>query len=54
MNKKLRNVTTIIALCIGLILVGTKAYATTAITLNDNTRLRKKASTNSEIVEILV
>ena len=41
------------ALCIGLILVGTKAYATTAITLNDNTRLRKKASTSSEIVEVI-
>ena len=53
MSKKLKNVTTIIALCIGLILIGTKAYATTAKTLNDNTRLRKKASTNSEIVEII-
>ena len=53
MSKKLKNVTTIIALCLGLILIGTKAYATTAKTLNDNTRLRKKASTNSEIVEII-
>ena len=53
MNKKLKIVTTIMALCIGLILVGTKAYATTAITLNDNTRLRKKASTSSEIVEVI-
>ena len=53
MSKKLKNVTTIIALCVGLILIGTKAYATTAKTLNDNTRLRKKASTNSEIVEII-
>ena len=53
MNKKLKIVTTIIALCIGLVLVGTKAYATTAITLNDNTRLRKKASTSSEIVEVI-
>ena len=53
MSKKLKNVTTIIALCLGLILIGTKAYATTAKTLNDKTRLRKKASTNSEIVEII-
>ena len=53
MSKKLKNVTTIIALCLGVILIGTKAYATTAKTLNDNTRLRKKASTNSEIVEII-
>ena len=53
MSKKLKNVTTIIALCVGLILIGTKAYATTAKTLNDKTRLRKKASTNSEIVEII-
>ena len=53
MNKKFKIVTTIIALCLGLILVGTKAYATTGKTLNDNTRLRKKASTSSEIVEII-
>ncbi len=33
------------------ILLGTKVYATTGKVINDTTRIRKKASTNSDIVE---
>ena len=53
MNKKLKIVITIIALCVGLIFIGTKAYATTGKAINNTTILRKKASTNSEVVELI-
>ena len=53
MNKKFKIVITFIALCMGLILAGTKVYATTGKTLNDTTRIRKKASTDSDIVEVI-
>ena len=53
MSKKTKVVITIIALCLGLIFVGTKAYATTGKAINDTTRIRKKASTNSEVVAVM-
>ena len=53
MSKKIKVVTTIIALCLGVILVGTKAYATTGKAINDTTRIRKKANTNSEVVAVM-
>ncbi len=53
MSKKTKVVITIIALCFGLIFVGTKAYATTGKAINDTTRIRKKASTNSEVVAVM-
>ena len=53
MSKKKKVVITIIALCLGLIFVGTKAYATTGKAINDTTRIRKKASTYSEVVAVM-
>ena len=53
MSKKLKVVITIIALCLGLMFVGTKAYATTGKAINDTTRIRKKANTTSEVVGVL-
>ena len=53
MSKKTKVVITIIALCFGLIFVGTKAYATTGKAMNDTTRIRKKASTNSEVIAVM-
>jgi len=53
MSKKTKVVTTIIALCLGLVLVGTKAYATTGKAINDTTRIRKKANTTSEVVAVM-
>ena len=53
MSKKIKVVTTIIALCLGVILVGTKVYATTGKAINDTTRIRKKANTNSEVVAVM-
>ena len=54
MSKKIRNIVIVIALYIGIMLIGTKVYATTGVTTNDSTRIRKKASTSSDIVEILM
>ena len=53
MSKKTKVVITIIALCFGLVLVGTKAYATTGKAINETTRIRKKANTNSEVVAVM-
>ena len=53
MSKKLKVVITIIALCLGLFFVGTKAYATTGKSINETTRIRKKTNTNSEVVGTL-
>ena len=53
MSKKLKVVITIIAVCLGLFFVGTKAYATTGKSINETTRIRKKANTNSEVVGTL-
>ena len=53
MSKKLKVVITIIALCLGLFFVGTKAYATTGKSINETTRIRKKANTTSEVVAII-
>ena len=53
MSKKTKVVTTIIALCLGLVLVGTKAYATTGKAINDTTRIRKKANTTSKVVAVM-
>ena len=53
MSKKLKVVITIIALCLGLVLVETKAYATTGKAINDTTRIRKKANTTSEVIGVL-
>ena len=53
MSRKLKVVITIVALCLGLVLVGTKAYATTGKAINDTTRIRKKANTNSEVVAVM-
>ena len=41
MSKKLKVVITIIALCLGLFFVGTKAYATTGKSINETTRIRR-------------
>ena len=53
MSKKTKVVITIIALCFGLIFVGTKAYATTGKAINDTTRIRKKANTDSDVVAVM-
>ena len=53
MSKKLKVVITFIAVCLGLLFVGTKAYATTGIGINDTTRIRKKANTTSEVVAVI-
>lgn len=53
MDRKLKNITLILVLSIGLIFLGTNVYATTGKVINDSTRLRKKASTSSEIVETI-
>ena len=42
-----------IILCIGLIFISTNVYATTGKTLNGSTRIRKEASTSSEVVNSL-
>ena len=51
MIKNLKNILIITILSIVLILFGTKVYATTGKTLNNSTRIRKKADTSSDIVE---
>ena len=53
MRKKLRNVLIITILYIGLILIGTKVYAATGTTSNSLTRIRKEASTTSDIIGIV-
>ena len=53
MSRNLKVVITFIAVCLGLLFVGTKAYATTGIGINDTTRVRKKANTTSEVVAII-
>ena len=53
MSKKTKVVITIIALCFGLIFVGTKAYATTGKAINESTRIRKSANTDSEVVAVM-
>ena len=53
MSKKLKVVITLIAVCLGLFFVGTKAYATTGTGINDTTRVRKKANTTSEVVAVI-
>ena len=53
MSKKLKVVVTFIAVCLGLLFVGTKAYATIGTGINDTTRIRKKANTTSEVVAII-
>ena len=53
MNKKFKIVITSIALCAGLVFTGTNTYATTGKAINDTTRIRKEASTNSDVVEII-
>ena len=53
MSKKTKVVITIVALCLGLFLVGTKAYATTGKAINETTRIRKKANTTSEVVAVM-
>ena len=40
-------------LCIGLIFISTNVYATTGKTVNTSTRIRKEASTSSEVVDSL-
>ena len=52
MNKKLK-VLLIIIMYIGLILINTKAYGTTGKMINDTTRLRKEASTSSDILALV-
>ena len=53
MSKKTKVVITIIALCLGLMFVGTKAYATTGKAINDTTRIRRKANTTSDVVAVM-
>ena len=53
MSKKLKVIITIIAVCLGLFFVGTKAYATTGKSINETTRIRKKANTSSEVIGTL-
>ena len=54
MKINLKYALIIIAICMGVILLGTKVYATTGKTINDSTRMREKASTNSNIVETIL
>jgi len=42
-----------IVIYIGLILLGTKVYASSGKTINEVTRIRKEASTNSDIVALV-
>ena len=51
MNKKTRNILLMALLSVCLILAGTSVYAATGETINNSTRIRKEASTNSGIVE---
>ena len=53
MNKKNKVVITIIAVCLGLLFIGTKAYASTGKAINETTRIRKKANTSSEVVAVM-
>ena len=53
MRIKIKNIVILLAICIGLILIRTNVYASTAKTINDSTRMRKKASTSSDIVETI-
>lgn len=52
MNKKIK-VLVIMAIYIGLMLLGTKVYGTNATTINSTTRLRREASTKSGTIELI-
>lgn len=52
MNKKIKLILIIIAY-IGLILINTKVYAVNGKLLNETTRLRKEASTSSEVLALI-
>ena len=43
----------IIVIYIGLIVIGTKAYAVTGTTTNETTRLRREASTSSDTISLI-
>lgn len=51
MRKILKNI--IIIMCVGLIFISTKVNATTGIATNETTRLRKEASTSSDVVDLI-
>ena len=51
--KKNIKLLAVIALCIGLLAINTKVYAETAKVNTGDVRLRKQATTNSDVVEVL-
>lgn len=52
MKRKIKKIL-IMILYIGIISISTKVYATSGTTLNETTRLRKSASTNSEVITLI-
>ncbi len=52
MSKKIKAIL-IILLYVGLILINTKAYAISGKLLNETTRIRKEASTSSDVVDLI-
>ena len=52
MNKKIK-ILLVTLIYIGLILINTKVYATKGKLLNETTRIRKEASTTSEVVDLI-
>ena len=52
MSKKIKAIL-VVLIYIGLILINTKAYAISGKLLNETTRIRKEASTSSEVVDLI-
>lgn len=53
MNKKVKYTIVVACTCLATAFMGKTTLATTGILTNETTRLREKASTNSDIVELL-
>lgn len=53
MNKKVKYTIVVACTCLATAFMGKTTLATTGTLINETTRLREKASTNSEIVELL-
>ena len=53
MNKKIKYTIVVACTCLATAFMGRTTLATTGTLINETTRLREKASTNSEIVELL-
>lgn len=52
MNKKLKTVL-VVLIYLGIFVLGTKVYATSGKLLNETTRIRKEASTSSEVIDLI-